>query len=295
MSTVKDLVQQYERSTSLSIPSPVSQGRTQSPEAVDTLSSIGYSDILRPRPARFLNHAAPVIFNGGSAQQATSKPDSVPSHTSSRTIPQSKPSTLSTTTLKIRDDQVEKSISSPPQSTESSKLSTRQVSRQAFFDSSATLIPTTDFDSKIGDSLYTYPPRTRDTNGNNTQNAGFDPTSEQHYKKRRHHPAHKPVPIIKVFSRRAPPLSLPKLDRYISALPAPFFRDDEDEKPSEQMFPPMDALGKTGRSLEDLENNSTVTPVWRNSSSIFASSTNFIIGFLVGLHRLLFYISLRFF
>ncbi|KDR84944.1 hypothetical protein GALMADRAFT_1322109 [Galerina marginata CBS 339.88] len=46
------------------------------------------------------------------------------------------------------------------------------------------------------------------------------------------------------------------------------------------MFPPLEALAKTGRSIEDLESNSTIAPAWRNRDSLLGGSTNFLIGFL---------------
>jgi hypothetical protein len=94
---------------------------------------------------------------------------------------------------------------------------------------------------------------------------------------------HKPVPAITVFSRSAAPLYLPKLDEYISSLPIPGFskssRRDPNGKPL--MFTPMDRLAASGKSLEDLEMNKSVSPGWRNRSTIFGSLVSLVLGVLV--------------
>ncbi|KAH9486975.1 hypothetical protein JR316_0001041 [Psilocybe cubensis] len=94
------------------------------------------------------------------------------------------------------------------------------------------------------------------------------------------HISMKPVPALSVFSRNAYPLWLPKLDHHIALLSAPYLDDGVDSR-LDGMFPPMDDLAKTGRSIDDLETNSTVAPAWRNRTSIIGGSTNFLIGFLV--------------
>lgn len=90
---------------------------------------------------------------------------------------------------------------------------------------------------------------------------------------------HEPVPAPVIFARDALPLSLPNLDRYLSSLPAPVLGDGCDD--SSPMFPPLDQLQKTGRSLDDLETNTTVAPVWRNRSTILGGTLNTLIGLLV--------------
>ncbi|KXN90068.1 hypothetical protein AN958_05073 [Leucoagaricus sp. SymC.cos] len=46
------------------------------------------------------------------------------------------------------------------------------------------------------------------------------------------------------------------------------------------MFRPMEQLGNLGKSLDDLEVNSTVAPFWRNRKTILGSAINAIIGVL---------------
>ncbi len=82
------------------------------------------------------------------------------------------------------------------------------------------------------------------------------------------------------FSPEMPfPLSLPKLDRYLSSLPPPYLGDESDTDKS-TMFPPLDQLAKAKKSLEDLENNSVVAPTWRNPTSILNFAANLLISLL---------------
>ncbi|KAF9040576.1 hypothetical protein BJ165DRAFT_1549063 [Panaeolus papilionaceus] len=46
------------------------------------------------------------------------------------------------------------------------------------------------------------------------------------------------------------------------------------------MFPPLDKLASLGWSLDDLENNDTATPSWRNRRALLGTSINILIGFL---------------
>lgn len=90
-----------------------------------------------------------------------------------------------------------------------------------------------------------------------------------------------PVEGEQLFSRDAPILSLPALDNYLAAIPAPHFSPIS--KPIEPvglsvkstssqtvppMFPPLAELSK-GQSLVDLLHNKSITPNWRNRNSIF--------------------------
>lgn len=96
---------------------------------------------------------------------------------------------------------------------------------------------------------------------------------------------HHPIPATTVFARSALPLSLPALDRYISRLPPsalpslPPRGKGKDKYYS--MFPPMDRLEATGRTIEDLENNSVVASWWNNRNSILSSLVNGALGVTV--------------
>ncbi|KAI0322650.1 hypothetical protein OF83DRAFT_1048810 [Amylostereum chailletii] len=90
---------------------------------------------------------------------------------------------------------------------------------------------------------------------------------------------HTPISASTLFSRRAAPLSLPQLDKYISSLEVPSFsvaRHANNTMPS--MFIPMDKLAASGRSLEDLQANSKVAPAWRNRNSILGSLVGIALG-----------------
>lgn len=99
----------------------------------------------------------------------------------------------------------------------------------------------------------------------------------------RTHPGHTPVPAIEVFSRQAPPLSLPELDEYISALPIPDFAkhppNGPGNKPKE--FVPMDRLTTSGKQLPDLIMNGVVPAAWRNRSTLAGVVVSVILGFMV--------------
>ena len=94
---------------------------------------------------------------------------------------------------------------------------------------------------------------------------------------------HAPISAPAVFSRHAAPLSLPRLDKYISSLPIPEFssasRTKADTK--QKKFMPLDRLEMTGRSLESLEANYQRKPAWRNSKSILSGLVNVVLGVTV--------------
>ncbi|KAI0825060.1 hypothetical protein BC628DRAFT_1321069 [Trametes gibbosa] len=101
-----------------------------------------------------------------------------------------------------------------------------------------------------------------------------------------HHAPHTPVPLSQILARNAAPVSLPKLDDYVSSLEIPSFPECHSEDgvqgsgkggaPVISMFPPMERL--TGTRLVDLESNAKIAPVWRNRQSIFSSLLNVALG-----------------
>jgi len=94
---------------------------------------------------------------------------------------------------------------------------------------------------------------------------------------------HRPVPALTLFGRNAAPLYLPKLDKYLSSLPAPEFtkwKGKEKEK-DVPIFPPMEQLAASKRTIDDLEHNSTITPVWRDKSFWFSLAKDAVIGVVV--------------
>ena len=104
---------------------------------------------------------------------------------------------------------------------------------------------------------------------------------------------HTPVPLSKVLARNAPPVSLPKLDEYISTLKIPTFPyggassqpkgKGKDKDTVVAMFPPMDRL--QGTSLANLEFNGTIAPAWKNRSTIFSAITSITLGITVSLNE----------
>ena len=95
---------------------------------------------------------------------------------------------------------------------------------------------------------------------------------------------HVPVSAHTIFSRNAAPLSLPQLDKYISALPPPPFSPSRST--NKAMFPPLDRLAATGRSIESLETNSKAIPIWRNCNSILHALVSLVLGLTVSSYRM---------
>ncbi|KAF9787179.1 hypothetical protein BJ322DRAFT_706318 [Thelephora terrestris] len=94
-------------------------------------------------------------------------------------------------------------------------------------------------------------------------------------------PVHHPVPAPTLFSRNAAPLYLPKLNEYISSLPAPeFAKRRGNGKKDVPMFPPMEMLAASKLTIEDLEHNSTITPGWRDINSWFSLASGAVVGIL---------------
>ncbi|KAH8100667.1 hypothetical protein BXZ70DRAFT_1008156 [Cristinia sonorae] len=105
---------------------------------------------------------------------------------------------------------------------------------------------------------------------------------------------HKPIPASDIFKRNAAPLYLPQLDDYLATLPAPSFPDFPHKGKGKEvpMFPPMDQLAASGRTIEDLESNSEIPPWWRNRDSIFGTLKGWALG-LTGSSALASYYSLH--
>ncbi|KAJ7225550.1 hypothetical protein GGX14DRAFT_421095 [Mycena pura] len=87
---------------------------------------------------------------------------------------------------------------------------------------------------------------------------------------------HAPIAATLVFSRNAPPMSLPKLDEHFSKLLPPPFADNKAKEPV--MFPPMEQLAKSGSTIEDLEYNFKIAPWYRNRNTLLGSAINLILG-----------------
>lgn len=100
---------------------------------------------------------------------------------------------------------------------------------------------------------------------------------------------HSPIPATTVFARNAAPLFIPHLDEYISSIPAPSFPSilshgrikGKEIATGTGMFPPMDRLAATGKTLDDLEHNSQVAPGWRNRDTIFGILVSAALGLTV--------------
>lgn len=222
-----------------------------------------------PRPARFIKHSLGLV--------------PLP-ELDSQILPSPQLSALSTnlsstkTLTKSHDNVSNQSISNPPFSQIPTSLPSSRIASFHYAQVPTKVLSLDDSDDGEGpqSSLkHTYPPRESypDTN---------DSTHRSSRRRRRPLPVHKPIPALVVFSRKAYPLSLPKLDHYLTSVPpSPLGRDDNDN--SGDMFPPLDQLAKTGLSIDDLEANSTVAPAWRNPESILGSLQNVMIGFLVSL------------
>ncbi|PPQ62841.1 hypothetical protein CVT24_000535 [Panaeolus cyanescens] len=119
-------------------------------------------------------------------------------------------------------------------------------------------------------TLHAYPPTEQWSTGRHSHQRS------QISNKNDLHPPHSPVPAQDVFARNALPLHLPKLDKYLELLKIPHLPSGDESR----MFPPMDKLASLGWTLDDLENNATSTPSWRDRRSLLGTSINVLIGFL---------------
>lgn len=97
---------------------------------------------------------------------------------------------------------------------------------------------------------------------------------------------HTPIPLSQILARSAAPVSLPKLDEYVSALEAPSLPTThsdngkgKDKASDVALFPPLERL--KGTTIVDLENNYTPPPAWRSRDTIFSSLLNVALGITV--------------
>ena len=114
---------------------------------------------------------------------------------------------------------------------------------------------------------------------------------------------HTPIPLSKILARDAAPVSLPKLDEYISSLEMPTFpiiqtavkgkgkrkKKGKHKACDDPVFPPLERL--EGTTIHDLENNAKVAPAWRNRNTIFSSLSNIALGITVCSHRAVLLVS----
>ncbi len=130
-----------------------------------------------------------------------------------------------------------------------------------------------------------YPPMDSDSD-----TLVFAPSSEEKSSLIQRHDAkqipapHTPVAVTDLFARKAAPLHLPRLDKYLSSLPPPDFLQDDSKWDKTSMFPPMDRLALTGSSLDDLETNSKVPASWRDRKTILGSAVGIVLGVTVRLY-----------
>ncbi|KAI1797949.1 hypothetical protein LXA43DRAFT_982749 [Ganoderma leucocontextum] len=94
---------------------------------------------------------------------------------------------------------------------------------------------------------------------------------------------HTPIPLSQILTRNAAPVSLPKLDEYISTLETPSLPtthtgdgNGKGKASHVAVFPPLDRL--EGTAIVDLENNYTPPPAWRNRDTIFSSLLDIALG-----------------
>lgn len=252
---VKDLVRLYEPSLPQSLDN--TNGALANGADLDEASSSTKVDEPAPSPARFLHHPRTVEPYGTTITRRS--PHVVPPSTPESTIfktasPDTSPWTTvdhGTTTTSTSD------LSGVPPSSQDTHRSHFRYTR--FAKTKSKHEQRREEDQEL--LLHTYPPASRDKIVNATK--------------------HTPVPATQLFSRKAAPLSLPYLDSYLSKIPRPpFAQTRAREKDEVTMFRPMEQLKKLGKSLDDLEVNSTQAPFWRNRKTILGSATNAIIGVL---------------
>ena len=253
--TVRDLVQQFERASSISRPPPSS--RTMSSTRSSSLASSSRSANLSPpppSPARFIRQP-----------NAPRNPSHRNSSASRSTLLSS--ATTLTTSHDIHDDSrfaPEHTADIADTNTESSNTLRDTIPR--------TTSPPPYWDEK-DELLEKSSPNLKDVK------SPLSPPSTSRRVTYPHFPPHTPVPSSQLFAEDAAPLHLPRLDQYLSTLQPPTFVNMKGKEDS--MFPPMDKLAASERTLEDLETNTTVAPFWRNRTTILGAALNIIVGFTV--------------
>lgn len=278
---VKELIDLYEPS-----PSAARRARTSRRASLEPSSTSTAASSLPPTPARFISRESPAPEASASSSTA--------SH--SRTVvsrPSSKLSSDGAETVDIAEEDVTSSLHHARTPFLDSVLKRPSAIQFADAEEKEKLIP--------NPHAHTYPPQNPFIGGKSYANRPtvISTNTATTWSSTR---SHIPVPATTVFARNAVPLHLPKLDEYLASLPKPEFleskrnlKDNLDEGTGSRprgsgskakavdapdMFPPMERLVKSGKSLDDLEVNLGTLPFWRNRKTILGASLNVIIGFL---------------
>ncbi|EKM61097.1 uncharacterized protein PHACADRAFT_82700 [Phanerochaete carnosa HHB-10118-sp] len=105
-------------------------------------------------------------------------------------------------------------------------------------------------------------------------------------------PSHNPIPATTVFARNAAPLSFPQLDAHLAAIPPSSFHSQASKDGKASMFPPLQLLAATKKTLEDLETNSQILPWYGNRNKIFGALTSLTLS-ITGASALVTFYSLH--
>lgn len=127
-------------------------------------------------------------------------------------------------------------------------------------------------------SPHSYPPSQRATFSGQAANLRYHDSAD-----------YAPISAPTIFSRHAAPVSLPRLDKYISSLSIPEFSSSSRTKvdAKQKKFLPLNHLEATRRSLESLETNYQSKSAWRNSKSILSGLVNVVLGVTVSKPQLI--------
>lgn len=256
--SVKDLVRLYESSPTKRL-SGLSDTVTPTESGSEALSSVDTKvDDCVTNPARFLYHPRDNVRDQ----------DGIITRRRSRTFSPATPDLASTTIP----------LDTPPSTTTKNGTSPSPFKCDGMQSSS----------HDIHWSQLRYARCARTKNRHSDQREDDEEVLLQHtyppstYNKIIHAGGNAPVPATTLFARKAAPLYLPHLDDHLSRLPRPHFVQTHPQGQSKvSMFRPMEQLEKFGKSLDDLEVNSTAAPFWRNRKTILGSAINAIIGILV--------------
>ncbi|KAL0951249.1 hypothetical protein HGRIS_007967 [Hohenbuehelia grisea] len=221
-----------------------------------TNGSDAHRTLPRPRGARFISHSPPAPKVTSSVEEQVELGSFGPSASSLPVLPYSRES-ISSEHL----DEVEKT---------SDIADVKERMRP-------TILPVD------GEDPFSAPMSARDygtpTKPRIEHLHSLDPLASPLLQRKHRFPPHSPIPATTLFARKAAPLFLPKLDTLLESLPKPEFSFPAYSRNEPQMFPPMDRLAASGRSIEDLELNSQEPPFWRNRKTILGSAVNIILGF----------------
>jgi hypothetical protein len=284
---VKDLISLYDP-----LPSNVAEANTRRLSRTEAypLSNLNASaqpshfDGPPPTPARFIKHYNQRNQPPSVRDKNSASPVATPSLLTTSDTPFHDTANDNTDSSQITLDVTEEAHVYLKKSTPTSSSSSAAEQHLLVSDGREIRQDSEEHQYLLSKDLHRYPPDARSASRLlHKASLASTSTAVHQYRNRS---THTPVPAVTLFARKAAPLYLPKLDDYLSSLEAPKFAllegKGKGRAPEPLMFPPMDRLAASGRTIEELEENSLL-PSWGNRGTILGAIASMILGLTVGL------------